>query len=184
MWRNRDLQSCFLLILIIVFYSRRLHKMYPAHFGNNPLFPKSTDFELITKDDHSGKGIITYRNFKKGELLAKLAGELIHDIRQHSLQIDETTHLYDTYFCGYFLHSCEPNISVDMQNLTAHALRPIKANEFLYMDYAETEEKLYRQFPCSCGSIQCRGWVTGYNQPIDEMDPLYQQYTQLRKIAV
>lgn len=158
--------------------------MYPKHFGTNPLFPNKADFKLITKDDHSGKGIITFRSFRKGELLAKLAGEIIYDIRQHSLQIDATRHLYDTYFCGYFLHSCEPNVTLDMKNLTVHALRPIKANDFLYMDYAETEETLYSQFPCSCGSKHCRGWITGYNDPIDLNNASYQEYAQLRKIAV
>ncbi|MDH5485606.1 MAG: SET domain-containing protein-lysine N-methyltransferase [Gammaproteobacteria bacterium] len=158
--------------------------MYPEHFGNNPLFPNRDDFEVVTKNDHSGMGVITYRNFNKGDLIAKLAGEIIHDIRQHSLQIDETSHLYDIYFSGYFLHSCDPNVTLDMKNLTVHALRPIKANEFLYMDYAETEEKLYKQFPCGCNSVQCRGWVTGYNEPIDESDPQYQAYAQLRQVAV
>ncbi len=158
--------------------------MYPKKFGNNPFFPDSADFELITKDEYSGKGIITRRDFNEGDLVAKLAGEIVHDIRQHTLQINSTTHLYDLYFCGYFLHSCEPNITVDMQNLTVHALRSIQAHEFLYMDYAETEEKLFKQFPCNCGSIQCRGWITGYNQEIDENDPLYQNYIQFIQIAV
>ncbi len=158
--------------------------MYPEHFGNNPLFPSKDDFEVVLKDGHSGMGVISYRNFEKGELVAKLAGHIIHDIRQHSLQIDSVRHLYDTYFSGYFLHSCEPNVSLNMKDLTVHAIRPIEAYDYLYMDYAETEEKLYRQFPCSCGSVQCRGWITGYNEGIDELDPAYQQYIQLRKIAV
>lgn len=158
--------------------------MYPEHFGNNPLFPSSDDFEVVMKDDQSGMGVITYRSFEKGELVAKLAGNIIRDIRQHSLQIDSTSHLYDTWFCGYFLHSCEPNVTLDMKKLTVHALRDIEAYEYLYMDYAETEEKLYRQFPCSCGSSHCRGWITGYNEPIDEQNPLYQEYMQLRKVAV
>ena len=158
--------------------------MYPKHFGTNPLFPNKADFKLVTKDDHSGMGIISFRHFNKGDLVAKLGGEIIHDIRQHSLQIDDFNHLYDIYFCGYFLHSCEPNVTLDMKNLTVHALRTIKANEYLYMDYAETEEKLYKQFPCGCGSTHCRGWITGYNEAIDENDPQYQSYSQLRKIAV
>jgi hypothetical protein len=41
------------------------------------------------------------------------------------------------------------------------ALRDIPANSYLYMDYAETEDHLFKQFPCSCGSRQCRGWITG-----------------------
>ncbi|WP_339138175.1 MAG: hypothetical protein WGN25_08090 [Candidatus Electrothrix sp. GW3-4] len=29
------------------------------------------------------------------------------------------------------------------------------------MDYAETEDVLFKQFPCSCGSPACRLWITG-----------------------
>lgn len=158
--------------------------MYPEHFGNNPLFPNKDDFEVIKKNDSSGMGVITYRDFNAGDFIAQMTGDIISDIRQHSLQIDESTHLYDTYFSGYFLHSCEPNITLDMKNLTVHALQPIKAFEFLYMDYAETEEKLFKQFPCSCGSAKCRGWITGHNETINENDPLFISFTQLRKIAV
>lgn len=158
--------------------------MYPEHFGNNPLFPSKDDFEVIMKNDQSGLGVVTYRDFNKGDLIAELNGQFIHDIRQHSLQIDDETHLYDVYFSGYFLHSCEPNVTLDMKNLMVHALKPIKAYDFLYMDYAETEQKLYKQFPCSCGSAQCRGWITGYNEGINESDMQYQNFAQIRKIAV
>jgi len=43
-------------------------------------------------------------------------------------------------------------------------LKDIPANSFLYMDYAETEDYLFKQFPCSCGSHNCRGWITGKNE--------------------
>ncbi len=158
--------------------------MYPTHFGNNPLFPNKDDFEVIMKNDQSGMGVISYRDFSKGDLIAKMTGQFISDIRQHSLQIDETTHLYDVYFSGYFLHSCDPNITLDMKNLTVHALRDISAYEFLYMDYAETEAVLFKQFPCSCGAPQCRGWITGHSEQADESDPHYQNIIQLSKIAV
>ena len=158
--------------------------MYPEHYGSNPLFPSSDDFEVVMKNDHSGMGVVTYRDFNEGELIALLSGNVINDIRQHSLQIEENTHIYDVYFSGYFLHSCEPNVTLDMKNLTVHALKPVQAYDFLYMDYAETEKKLYKQFPCSCGAATCRGWITGNSEVIDENDPYYQSYLQLRKIAV
>ena len=52
-------------------------------------------------------------------------------------------------------------IQLTMHNMTVTALQHIPANTFLYMDYAQTEEILYKQFPCSCGSDMCRGWITG-----------------------
>jgi hypothetical protein len=135
--------------------------LYPVNFGQDPLFPKSTDFEVVFKDETSGNGVICYRAFKRGEIIAKMSGEVIYEIRQHTLQIDVNRHLYDTYFSGYFLHSCAPNVSLDMDQMTVTALEDISANSFLYMDYAATEDHLFKQFPCFCGASSCRGWVGG-----------------------
>jgi uncharacterized protein len=135
--------------------------LYPKNFGENPLFPQASDFRVLTKDESTGYGVLALRNFDAGELLAVIAGEIVPDILQHTLQISAGKHLLDRYFTGYLLHSCSPNISVDMQNMTVTALQDIPANTFLYMDYAETEEVLYKHFHCSCGSDKCRGWITG-----------------------
>jgi hypothetical protein len=135
--------------------------LYPASFGNNPLFPKASEFEVVYKDEMSGKGVFCYRAFKRGEVIAHMSGDVIDEIRQHTLQIAPGKQLFDPYFSGYFLHSCAPNISLDMDKLTVTALRDIPANSYLYMDYAETEDYLFKQFPCSCGASNCRGWVSG-----------------------
>ena len=135
--------------------------LYPTKFGTDPLFPQTEDFQIIDKDNQSGKGVFCYRPFKKGEVIAKMTGEIVPDIRQHTLQINSSNHLFDIYFSGYFLHACDPNIELDMQNLTVIAVKEIAANSFLYMDYSSTEDVLYRQFQCQCGSSNCKGWVTG-----------------------
>lgn len=135
--------------------------LYPDQFGRDPLFPKHSDFAVVFKDELSGRGVITYRAFAQGEVIARMAGYVVHEIRQHTLQMTPETHLYDPYFSGFFLHACSPNISLNMVDLTVTALKAIRANDFLYMDYAETEDVLFKQFPCSCGSANCRGWITG-----------------------
>lgn len=135
--------------------------LYPKEYGDDPWFPQAKDFKVVDKNGIEGKGVFCYKPFKKGELLAKIHGEVTQEITQHTLQIDETNHLLDLYFVGYLLHSCNPNVIVDMKNRTVRALRQIKANSFLYMDYASTEDVLYKQFQCSCGSANCRGWIHG-----------------------
>ncbi|MDA0281556.1 MAG: SET domain-containing protein-lysine N-methyltransferase [Proteobacteria bacterium] len=135
--------------------------LYPKKYGVNPLFPQATDFNVITKDVSTGYGVLARRSFEAGELIAVITGEVVPDILQHTLQICEGKHLLDQYFTGYLLHACSPNISVDMHSMTVTALKNIPANTFLTMDYAQTEEVLYKQFPCSCGSENCRGWITG-----------------------
>lgn len=135
--------------------------LYPARFGTDSLFPQSSDFSVVFKDNSTGLGVVTYRSFKKGEVIAKMAGEVVEDIRQHTLQISPTEHLFDPHFSGYFLHSCAPNISLNMKDMTVTALMDIPDGVYLYMDYAETEDHLFKQFPCSCGADTCRGWISG-----------------------
>ena len=145
--------------------------LYPSSYGNDPMFPKARDFAVVRKDAISGQGVICYRPFKRGDIVAKMSGEAIRTIRQQTLQITPDTHLYDPHFSGYFLHSCSPNISLNMETMTVTALKDIKPNSFLYMDYAETEDYLFKQFPCSCGSKNCRGWVSGKkDNPLPELE--------------
>lgn len=145
--------------------------MYPSHFGNNALFPRKQDFEVVVKDEVIGLGVVSRRAFAKGEVIAALSGDIIHDIRQHSLQIEPGVHLYDIYFSGYFLHACSPNVELDMKNMLVYAVRDIQPDDYLYMDYAQTEDVLFKQFPCSCGSDNCRGWITGRKEQVSNCIP-------------
>ena len=158
--------------------------MYPDSYENNPLYPSSDDFELIRKDETSGSGVICYREFNKGDVVAAFNGEIIHDIRQHSLQIEPGVHIYDTHFIGYFLHSCSPNVFLDMKRRLVLAVKKIKPGDYLMMDYAQTEDHLYRQFPCACGAKNCRGWITGRKDQIDTSDPDYIKFVASKSIAV
>ncbi len=138
--------------------------LYPKSFGDAPVHPhnpQGSDFAVVLKSKEAGNGVITLRSFRRHDVLAVMNGERIAEIRQHTLQIEPNLHLFDPYFSGCFLHSCEPNISLDMHRLTVTALHDIPANSYLYMDYAQTEDVLFRQFPCACGSNHCRGWITG-----------------------
>jgi uncharacterized protein len=135
--------------------------MYPPHFGNNPLFPNKKDFGVVVKNQASGMGVMTYKFIAKGSLVCAIAGDIITEIRQHTLQIEPELHLHDIYFSGYLLHSCSPNVELDMKKLLVYAVKDIAAMEYLTMDYAQTEDILYKQFPCGCGAENCRGWITG-----------------------
>ena len=147
--------------------------LYPSCYGTNPLFPKATDFMVVNKDEKSGKGVISYHAFKKGDVIAHFTGEVVNEIRQHTLQITPNRHLYDPHFSGYFLHSCSPNISLDMDNKIVTAIKDISPNSYLYMDYAQTEDYLYKQFPCSCGAKNCRGWITGKKEMLPLVPATY-----------
>jgi hypothetical protein len=157
--------------------------MYPECYGYNPLFPSHFDFKIVKRDQTSGLGVISYRSFEPGEIVAALAGDIVADMTQHTLQIEPDVHLLDLHFCGYFLHSCDPNVHLDMRNMMVHAIRPIRVNDHLLMDYAQTEDVLYRQFPCQCGSVLCRGWITGRREAPNTSDAAYQQFLQSSKVV-
>lgn len=145
--------------------------IYPPEYGFNPLFPQAQDFTVINCGEY-GMGVICHRHAQPGDLLAEFTGEVLDHITQHTLQIDSEHHLLDRYFLGFLLHSCEPNVELDMQSRTVTAIRPIAPDDYLSMDYASTEDHLFRQFVCLCGTPSCRGWVRGRLDNFDNPSPL------------
>ncbi len=143
--------------------------IYPCEYeleeGRN--YPKKEEF-TVNNCNTTGSGIYVKRNFKKGEIVARMAGITVPYILQHTLQISPFLHLYDPHFTGLLLHSCDPLVSLDMNTLEIWALQDIEKGAALTMDYAQTEDILFKQFPCACGTINCRGWVTGRKEAIND----------------
>ena len=101
------------------------------------------------------------RAIDRGNLMARVSGHIVAFRRLHTLQLSTGSHLFDPYFTGLLLHSCDPNVRLDMGSFEVWALRNIQAGELLTMDYATTEDILMRQFECHCGAPNCRHWITG-----------------------
>ena len=135
--------------------------IYPKEYGDDPLFPQASDFNIEFKNHVAGTGVICLKPFKKGSIIAKLAGEIVGSIREHSFQIKPNKHLDDDYFIGHFLHSCDPNTAIDTTALVATAIKDIAAGDYISIDYSATEDYLFRQFKCNCGSKKCRGVIAG-----------------------
>ncbi len=135
--------------------------IYPAKYGLDPEFPQAKDFKIEFKNYVTGNGIICLKSYKKGQLVAKLAGEIVGAIRPHTFQITSSKHLEDEYFIGYFNHSCDPNTAIDTKALKVTALKDIEPGTYISIDYSATEDYLFRQFKCNCGSKKCRGVIAG-----------------------
>jgi hypothetical protein len=131
-------------------------------------YPSSDRFEIIHTMDGRGAGIRAVTPFPRGQFISRVSGHVISSRRLHTLQITPNAHLYDPYFCGLLLHSCNPNVSLDMKQFELWALRDISAGDLLTMDYASTEDVLMRQFRCHCGAPACRGWITGSKEQVNE----------------
>lgn len=122
--------------------------------------------EVVRLDELRGLGVRALRAFDQGSVIHRFAGIVGEDICQHSLQIDAARHISGTRYIGYLSHGCDPNCRLDMANFAVVALRPIDAGDILSIDYAETEDRLHRQFACHCGAVACRRWIHGRDEAI------------------
>ena len=153
--------------------------IYPFDLKSDKDYPANGDF-TINHCTTKGNGIYVNRRFKKGEMVARMTGITVPYVLQHTLQITPHLHLYDPDFSGLLLHSCDPLVFLDMNKLEIWALQDIKKGVPLTMDYASTEDTLFRQFPCGCGSINCRRWITGRKEQINEVGQKHLQNLERR----
>ncbi len=125
--------------------------------------------EVIRLDESRGLGVRALRPFTTGSVVHRFAGVVSDHICQHSLQVGDGQHISGTRYIGYLSHGCDPNSALDMANFELVARRDIAPGDIVTVDYAETEDRLHRQFACACGAGNCRGWITGrVEQPNEE----------------
>ncbi|MDE7114433.1 MAG: SET domain-containing protein-lysine N-methyltransferase, partial [Acetatifactor sp.] len=74
----------------------------------------------------------------------------------------------------YINHSCSPNCGLRGE-ITFVAMRDINADEEITFDYAFLDNEDY-QFQCSCGSLNCRKVITGFDWKIKELQNEYKEY--------
>jgi len=130
-------------------------------------------FIVTEREEGKGKAVYSSTGHARGELITRFTGEVLPYRTQHTLQINPHIHLSDLNFVGYLAHSCQPNVFVDMQSLEVWALEEIYPHQALTMDYASTEDKLFKQFACLCGNPGCRHWITGRKERINTQGRKY-----------
>ena len=128
-----------------------------------------------------GNGVFAVQDLAEGETLIEYKGEVIswkEALRRHPHDPSQPNHTF--YFhiddgrvidgnvkgndARWINHSCEPNCEADEVDGRVYikALRNIAAGEELNYDYGLIIDepytpKLLAEFPCWCGSEQCRG---------------------------
>ena len=120
--------------------------------------------EVCDTDSEYGLGVRTLAARRKGEVIHRFTGVLTPELLQHSLQVSPGLHISETKIIGFLSHSCAPDCRLDMDRSELVALRDIRPGDLLTIDYAETEDVLYRQFACHCGAATCRHWITGRHE--------------------
>jgi tyrocidine synthetase-3 len=125
-----------------------------------PYEPTEGVLKVITTED-KGQGVQSLCDFKVSEVVFKFWGRTLSEQTLFTLQKAPGVYIEDSIVMGKVLHSCDPNMACDMKTQTFTAIKPIKAGEYLTMDYETTEDELYRSFECGCGASACRGLIKG-----------------------
>jgi hypothetical protein len=74
-----------------------------------------------------------------------------------------------------FNHSCDPNVGLTGQ-IGLIAMRDIEPGEEVCLDYAMCDGSAYDEFDCQCGSLNCRGRITGEDWKRAELWERYEGY--------
>jgi uncharacterized protein len=128
--------------------------------------------EVQNRDVTGGKAVYARDALEPGELIAVWSGrivtaeqldELPPEIRRHTVQVEEGLYLASLSPDDppdFINHSCEPNAGLDGQ-VAIVALHRIQPGDEITIDYAMCDGSPYDEFECGCGSLLCRGRVTG-----------------------
>lgn len=146
-------------------------------------FPLKNDLVVAEREPGKGRAVYTHRGHRRGEFVGRFTGPMVPYRTQHTLQVNPNLHVLDLHFIGYLAHSCAPNIFLDMQAFEVWALTDIAPESALTMDYASTEDELFKQFPCLCGAPNCRHWITGRKEQVSDEGQLYLDQLQTRREA-
>lgn len=141
---------------------------YPGIIRAEEGHPTSAKFMVVETGDKRGRGLRAKAIFRKGEYVAKLSGVIVNHTTLDTIQITPTLFFSDRWFCRFLLHSCDPNLKINVEHLDVTALRNISVGEYLTIDYAKTDDAVTFQFACNCRAPNCRGWVTGRAEEINE----------------
>ncbi len=142
--------------------------LYPSYIAPEEGHPTTAQFVVVNTGDERGHGLQAKVGFRRGSRVAKLAGTIVDHPTLDTIQISPTLFLSDPWFCRFLLHSCDPNLAIEITSRMALAIRDVSLNDILTIDYAVTEDFLAAQFPCNCGTSKCRGWIMGNQERPNE----------------
>jgi hypothetical protein len=126
--------------------------------------PVETAAFEVRRDPITGfKGLFSNRSFGAGETMETFKVKSLRNYPTYlTVQIDATTHFeFDPEFLQYMNHHCDPNVYLNLEELSIVAQKPIEAGDELTFFYPSTEWKMDRPFQCQCGSDNCFGTISG-----------------------
>ena len=136
-------------------------RFYPPEVPVFDYEPLRDYFQIVKSPEAINEGIISLISLKEEDIAFRWTGFFLITQTLHSLQHRKGAYIHDIFFSGKLLHSCSPNLKLDMETLTAYVVKPIRVFDRLTIDYEMSEDILYNQFDCKCGSSNCRKYISG-----------------------
>lgn len=119
----------------------------------------------VSQTKSTGKGLFAKKDFKKDEVLFVIKGTIRHGAYisgfysegPNWVTIAKNTWLspFDQNPWRYINHSCDPNAGLKGK-VTVVAMKNIKKDEQVTIDYSITEDDPYWKMNCRCGEKNCR----------------------------
>ncbi|MBX3000489.1 MAG: SET domain-containing protein [Caldilineaceae bacterium] len=146
---------------------------------------KSSKLEGHIRGDGE-RGLFARESIHQGELLAVFGGKIVtyeelievpYEIRRLSIQVAEDFYLLsvEESQADWINHSCTPTAGLNGQIMLV-AMRNIGPGEEITFDYAMSDGTPYDEFDCMCGSLDCRGYVSGNDWKLPELQRRYRGY--------
>ena len=121
----------------------------------------------VGKSKVHGKGVIADENIRKGEHIQYIRGPIVfkapHNARESNIianwvGVEKNRWIVPEKPFIFLNHSCEPNAAVVGKRLLV-ALKNVKKDEEITMDYSLTDADPHWQLRCQCGSKSCRRYI-------------------------
>lgn len=159
--------------------------MKPTIVEHRWLTPKAKAFSSSSHNI----GIVAVEDIHMGEDVLVYGGVIKHksQIQKHWDKLGHVgTQIDDNFFIvptsreeleskGVINHSCEPNVGFKNQ-IQLMAIKDIKAEEEILLDYAFCESLFPNDFDCNCKSKSCRNRVTKDDWKIRDVQEKYFDY--------
>jgi len=114
----------------------------------------------VATNKHGEKGLFVNRDFKEGETIFGLEGNIARHPTKYSIEVGDNEHITDEL--GQCLnHSCKPNTKIERTKKEVCATRDVAQGEELTFDYNSNETEMASPFRCRCGSKNCQQFIGG-----------------------
>ncbi len=153
-----------------------------------PLSYRSPKTEIRPSPIHD-RGLFANAAIAKDEVVAVKGGHIIAGERKDAvneelgpveIQIDDDLFIAPLtpdereLSMLYSNHSCDPNLGLRGE-ITFVAMRDVSSGEELTHDWAMTDDDTY-EVECHCGSLRCRGTVSGKDWQQPDLQKIYAGY--------